>query len=71
MTQLRKCSKCQKEISSGKFYSFYSGKKGGTRIYRYRFHERRKDNFFCPACASEEKANPPESIGYNKLLEIK
>ncbi|KLL01809.1 MAG: hypothetical protein MRERC_7c024 [Mycoplasmataceae bacterium RC_NB112A] len=24
---IRKCSKCQKEISNGKFYSFYIGKK--------------------------------------------
>jgi hypothetical protein len=68
--KLRKCSKCQKEISFGKFYSFYSGKKGGKRKYRYRVYEKNKDNFFCPVCASEEKANPPENIGFNNFLEI-
>jgi len=53
---MRKCSECQREITTGKYYSLFAGKKGGKGIIKYFKSE---DNwFFCPACADQEIANP-------------
>jgi len=68
MAQTKKCFKCQKEISSGKFYIFYTGKKGGKRILRYELRQIGKD-FFCPTCATSEKANPTNFVSSENLLE--
>ena len=68
MAKVRKCFKCQKEINSGKYYIFYTGKKGGNRMVRYELRQIGKD-FFCPACASQEKANPTNFVSPENLLE--
>ncbi|RHZ35599.1 hypothetical protein [endosymbiont GvMRE of Glomus versiforme] len=54
----KNCSKCLKEIASGKFYNFFIGKKGGKNIQEYDKKEVKGDNFFCPICVDQEKANP-------------
>ena len=66
MAKVRKCFKCQKEIKSGKFYIFFSGKKGGSRIVEYLDIG---DNFFCPTCAEKEKTDP-DNLFLGNLVEI-
>ena len=53
----RKCSKCQKEISSGKFFNFFAGQKGKKSLFRYVI-KGKENSFFCPSCADQEKASP-------------
>ena len=60
---MRKCSKCQKEINSGKFYRFYTGKKGKKRLLSYKGKE-----FFCPSCAEKEKAE--DEVYLENLLQV-
>ena len=55
MTKVRKCAKCQKEITSGKYYNFFVGKKGYKEISEY---QEPGNNFFCPPCAEKEKNDP-------------
>ena len=52
----RKCFECHKKIESGKFYSFYTGKRGGERLVKY--NAKSVNDFYCPTCADQEKANP-------------
>ena len=66
MPNIKKCSKCQKEITSGKYYNFYTGKKNGSRIVEY---GQMTDNFFCPTCA-ERKKTDPDNLYLGNLLEI-
>jgi len=47
---VRKCSKCQKEISSGKFYNFFVGLENGRKITEYQDY-----GFYCPPCMEKEK----------------
>lgn len=65
----KKCFRCQKEITTGKFYSFYVGKKGGKRIIEYSL-DKKIHNFYCPTCFSKEKTSPSAGIESEKLLEI-
>jgi hypothetical protein len=58
-----KMFRCQEEIATGKFYSFYTGKKGGKRLGPYKGRE-----FFCPPCAEEEKAE--DAIYFEKLVKV-
>jgi len=68
MAKLKKCSKCQREITSGKYYNFFTGKKNGQRIVEY---QRIGDNFFCPTCADKEKTDPDNPYApTGNLLEI-
>jgi len=63
VAQTKKCYECKKEITSGKFYNFYTGKKGGKVLGIYKDRE-----FFCPFCAEKEKAN--DIIYLEKLIKV-
>ena len=52
MVQNKKCSRCQKEITSSKYYSFFTGKKGGKNLGTYK-----DGNVFCLPYAEKEKVD--------------
>ena len=62
MAKIRKCSECHKEISSGKFYNFYTGKNEGKLLGIY--NKPSNNNF-----GSQDENNPIKK-GMSKGLKI-
>ncbi|MCE8162809.1 MAG: hypothetical protein I3273_01420 [Candidatus Moeniiplasma glomeromycotorum] len=65
MNQLRKCSKCQKEIATGKFYNFFTL---NTNKNLSPYQDTIQGGFWCPLCADKEKKE--DTIYGEKLLKL-